>query len=128
MQQAIENLVQSRTTFVIAHRLSTIRKADRIVVVQDGAIVEEGGIFQNYYICMRPVRTLQMYPVTNPQLAANSRMPPADQFPGVRNRLLTADSSGTSTSEPKKATQQPTIAAHSVICRPRCGPTRTIPA
>ncbi len=42
VQQAIENLVQSRTTFVIAHRLSTIRKADRIVVVQDGAIVEEG--------------------------------------------------------------------------------------
>ncbi len=42
VQQAIENLVQSRTTFVIAHRLSTIRKADRIIVVQDGAIVEEG--------------------------------------------------------------------------------------
>lgn len=42
VQEAIENLVQSRTTFVIAHRLSTIRKADRIVVVQDGAIVEEG--------------------------------------------------------------------------------------
>ncbi len=42
VQQAIENLVQSRTTFVIAHRLSTIRKADRIIVIQDGAIVEEG--------------------------------------------------------------------------------------
>ena len=42
VQPAIENLVQSRTTFVIAHRLSTIRKADRIVVVQDGSIVEEG--------------------------------------------------------------------------------------
>ncbi len=42
VQQAIGNLVQSRTTFVIAHRLSTIRKADRIIVVQDGAIVEEG--------------------------------------------------------------------------------------
>jgi len=42
VQQAIENLVQSRTTFVIAHRLSTIRNADRIIVIQDGAIVEEG--------------------------------------------------------------------------------------
>jgi subfamily B ATP-binding cassette protein MsbA len=42
VQQAIENLVQSRTTFVIAHRLSTIRNADRIVVIQDGEIVEEG--------------------------------------------------------------------------------------
>jgi subfamily B ATP-binding cassette protein MsbA len=42
VQQAIENLVQSRTTFVIAHRLSTIRNADRIIVIQDGMIVEEG--------------------------------------------------------------------------------------
>lgn len=42
VQQAIENLVQSRTTFVIAHRLSTIRNADRIVVIQEGRIVEEG--------------------------------------------------------------------------------------
>jgi len=42
VQQAIENLVQSRTTFVIAHRLSTIRNADRIIVMQDGTIVEEG--------------------------------------------------------------------------------------
>ncbi len=42
VQQAIENLVQSRTTLVIAHRLSTIRNADRIIVIQDGLIVEEG--------------------------------------------------------------------------------------
>ena len=42
VQQAIENLVQSRTTFVIAHRLSTIRNADRIIVIQNGTIVEEG--------------------------------------------------------------------------------------
>jgi len=42
VQQAIENLVQSRTTIVIAHRLSTIRNADRIVVIQAGEIVEEG--------------------------------------------------------------------------------------
>ncbi|MDX1776195.1 MAG: lipid A export permease/ATP-binding protein MsbA [Desulfobulbales bacterium] len=42
VQQAIENLVQHRTTFVIAHRLSTIRNADRIIVIQNGEIVEEG--------------------------------------------------------------------------------------
>jgi len=42
VQQAIENLVQSRTTIVIAHRLSTIRNADRIIVIQSGKIVEEG--------------------------------------------------------------------------------------
>jgi len=42
VQQAIENLVQSRTTFVIAHRLSTIRDANRIIVINDGRIAEEG--------------------------------------------------------------------------------------
>ena len=42
VQDALENLMTQRTTLVIAHRLSTIRKADRIVVLVDGAIVEEG--------------------------------------------------------------------------------------
>jgi|TARA_B100001540_G_scaffold175964_1_gene155405 subfamily B ATP-binding cassette protein MsbA len=34
--------MENRTTFVIAHRLSTIEKADRILVLSDGKIVEEG--------------------------------------------------------------------------------------
>jgi subfamily B ATP-binding cassette protein MsbA len=42
VQDALEKLMTKRTTLVIAHRLSTIRKADRIVVLVDGAIVEEG--------------------------------------------------------------------------------------
>jgi subfamily B ATP-binding cassette protein MsbA len=42
VQKALENLMKDRTTFVIAHRLSTIKNADRIVVVKDGRIVEEG--------------------------------------------------------------------------------------
>ena len=42
VQKALEFLMQSRTTLVIAHRLSTIRKADRIVVISDGVVVEEG--------------------------------------------------------------------------------------
>ena len=42
VQKALENLMQNRTTFVIAHRLSTIKNADRIIVVKDGKIVEEG--------------------------------------------------------------------------------------
>jgi subfamily B ATP-binding cassette protein MsbA len=42
VQKALEFLMQSRTTLVIAHRLSTVRKADRIVVISDGVVVEEG--------------------------------------------------------------------------------------
>jgi subfamily B ATP-binding cassette protein MsbA len=42
VQKALEYLMQGRTTLVIAHRLSTIRKADRIMVVTNGTIVEEG--------------------------------------------------------------------------------------
>lgn len=42
VQAALERLLTGRTSFVIAHRLSTILRADRIFVVQDGAIVEDG--------------------------------------------------------------------------------------
>ncbi|HFQ81445.1 MAG TPA: lipid A export permease/ATP-binding protein MsbA [Desulfobacterales bacterium] len=58
VQKALETLMQNRTTFVIAHRLSTIRNADRIIVIQDGRIVEDGrhdtllnqsGVYKNLY-------------------------------------------------------------------------------
>jgi ABC-type multidrug transport system fused ATPase/permease subunit len=42
IQQGLNFLMQGRTTFVIAHRLSTIRKADQILVVESGSIVERG--------------------------------------------------------------------------------------
>ena len=42
IQQAIDHLLQDRTSFLIAHRLSTIRKADLILVVRDGKIIEQG--------------------------------------------------------------------------------------
>ena len=42
IQQAIDHLLRDRTSFLIAHRLSTIRKADLILVVRDGRIVEQG--------------------------------------------------------------------------------------
>jgi subfamily B ATP-binding cassette protein MsbA len=42
VQKALSNLMQGRTTLVIAHRLSTVMRADRIVVVDNGQIVEEG--------------------------------------------------------------------------------------
>ena len=42
VQKALENLMKGRTTFVIAHRLSTISYADRIVLIANGRIVEQG--------------------------------------------------------------------------------------
>jgi ATP-binding cassette subfamily B multidrug efflux pump len=59
VQQGIEALLKGRTSFIIAHRLSTIRKADRIFVIDDGEIKEEGsseellerkGIYYNLYM------------------------------------------------------------------------------
>ena len=42
VQAALDTLMRGRTTFVIAHRLSTVRRANRIVVLDQGAVVEEG--------------------------------------------------------------------------------------
>ncbi|HDQ26353.1 MAG TPA: ABC transporter ATP-binding protein [bacterium] len=42
VQDALNNLMKNRTTFVIAHRLSTVRNADRIIVIDGGMITEEG--------------------------------------------------------------------------------------
>lgn len=59
VQQGIEALLKGRTSFVIAHRLSTISKADRIFVIDDGKILEEGtseellkkkGLYYNLYM------------------------------------------------------------------------------
>ncbi|HJS29632.1 MAG TPA: ABC transporter ATP-binding protein, partial [Anaerolineales bacterium] len=58
IQSALRNLMAGRTTFVIAHRLSTVRRADRILVMREGRIVQEGshaeligtaGIYQEIY-------------------------------------------------------------------------------
>ncbi len=58
IQLALEELMQNRTTFVIAQRLSTVKNADQIIVLQDGAIaeqgthevlLEQGGIYREIY-------------------------------------------------------------------------------
>ena len=42
MQDALQTLMRNRTSFVIAHRLSTVRRADQIIVLEKGRIVEVG--------------------------------------------------------------------------------------
>ena len=58
VQEAIDRLLKGRTTFVIAHRLSTILNADKILVIQDGKLVDCGkheeliarkGLYQRLY-------------------------------------------------------------------------------
>ncbi|MBI3316776.1 MAG: ABC transporter ATP-binding protein [Candidatus Omnitrophica bacterium] len=58
VQNALENAMQGRTAFVIAHRLSTIQRADRIVVLDQGKIIQqgtsdsllrEGGVYKRFY-------------------------------------------------------------------------------
>ena len=59
IQEALEYLMEGRTTIVIAHRLSTIKKVDRILVIENGKIVEEGthsalvrkkdGVYREFY-------------------------------------------------------------------------------
>ena len=58
VQEAIEKLINNRTTIVIAHRLSTIENADKILVLNDGSVSESGthfelleinGIYKNLY-------------------------------------------------------------------------------
>jgi ATP-binding cassette subfamily B protein len=46
IQKAISNVLEGRTSFIIAHRLSTIRSADRILVIVDGKVIEEGNHHQ----------------------------------------------------------------------------------
>jgi ATP-binding cassette subfamily B protein len=58
IQSALESLMQNRTTFVVAHRLSTVQKADRILVLEKGVLLESGrhadlahsgGLYQKLY-------------------------------------------------------------------------------
>ena len=42
VHQALDGLMEGRTSIIIAHRLATVRKADRIFVIKDGAVVESG--------------------------------------------------------------------------------------
>lgn len=82
LQAAFDNLMTGRTTFVIAHRLATIQKADRILVIDDGRLVEQGThieLLQRHGL-YRELYELQFGTATDPfeQKAITAPLAPAD--------------------------------------------------
>ena len=77
IQEGLKYLMKGRTTFVIAHRLSTIRRADQILVVEAGRIVERG-THESLYALRRPLLGFVHAPA----------WPRSEFIPGSRRRRL----------------------------------------
>jgi len=80
IQQALKALLKDRTTFVITQRVSTIRNADKIVVLENGEVAEEGThetlmvkkgayyqIYQTLYEAQQPIVTSKVHPIKHAQ-------------------------------------------------------------
>jgi subfamily B ATP-binding cassette protein MsbA len=74
VQSALHNLMSGRTVFVIAHRLSTVRRADRIVVIENGTIAETGAHeeLMNQFGTYRRLYELQFANADTPKAVAGS--------------------------------------------------------
>jgi ATP-binding cassette subfamily B protein len=78
VQEALNRLLRGRTTLVIAHRLSTIVKADRIVVLRSGRIIEEGTHQEllgahGYYAAMVALHRRGLTPLGSPAVIVNDQ-------------------------------------------------------
>ena len=79
IQEALDNLIQGRTTIAIAHRLSTLRKADRLVVLDRGQVVEIG---QHEELLARRGAYHALYEAQNRQNEEEAVVAPALAPPG----------------------------------------------
>jgi ATP-binding cassette subfamily B protein len=96
IQQALDRLMEGRTTFVIAHRLATVRRADLIVVMADGQIVQrgrhaellaQGGLYREIYDLQlsqqshltEPEEETEEFPLAGPQPAALENIHTSDE-------------------------------------------------
>ena len=69
IQEAIDRIINGRTTIMIAHRLSTLKKADKIIVVEDGKIAEVGAPDELIAAQGRFYKLVQMQSIGNGGLA-----------------------------------------------------------
>ena len=78
--QALDNLVRGRTTIAIAHRLSTLRKADRLVVLDRGQIVEQG---PHEELMAKEGAYYRLYQAQARQAEADAQAPGSDDMAAV---------------------------------------------
>ena len=78
IQKALDNLVRGRTTIAIAHRLSTLRKADRLVVLDRGQIVEQG---PHEELMAKEGAYYRLYQAQARQAEADAQAPGSDDMP-----------------------------------------------
>src|ERR1700719_1814376 len=111
IQQGLSYLMQGRTTFVIAHRLSTIRRADQILVIEAGRIIERG-THESLYAAGG--RYFELYTKQH-GLQANLFLPPGGgDSPGDSSRDTAATNGD---GEPEAADNEPNIARAAKILR-----------
>jgi ABC-type multidrug transport system fused ATPase/permease subunit len=89
LQTALDNLVRGRTTFVIAHRLATVQRADRVVVLDGGRIVEQG---THTELLQRPGLYRELFELQRRGLARASAG--AGSWPATARRRLPAEGWG----------------------------------
>ncbi|EAW15287.1 ABC transporter ATP-binding protein [Aspergillus clavatus NRRL 1] len=92
VQAALDRVSKNRTTIMIAHRLSTVRKADQIIVVQDGTNIEQGSPQElidrgGFYYSLVHAQQLQVAPELEPAVKSEEEISRFQQIEPVKSAL-----------------------------------------